>query len=396
MMLRSIDFVQSENKPLEWRLERLALQQINLVVGKNACGKSRTLRAIGNLARFVSGTMKPGARREQDVSYIANFAADASGAQTAYTLKIVDSRITEEMLRINGADKIVRGAGGAGHIYFDKLAQFLEFQTPEDELASVNRRDSIQHPYLDELHGWGQASFYYRFNSLDLGKLDIVSFRPVESPDKGAHPSSWPVHLVYKIGAENYANEFKSSVLVDMRRLGYPLTDIVLRSYDGVPKELQDKGMTDPVCLCIAEEGLADPVDQFNMSDGMFRALSIIMRVNHAAISGQPSCVIIDDIGEGLDYERSCILIELLIEKAKSAGVQLVMATNDRFVMNSVPLEYWTVLSRGRAAHGNGTQVKVYNYETHKKTFDEFAYTGLNNFDFLATRFFEEGLDERE
>jgi len=55
---------------------------------------------------------------------------------------------------------------------------------------------------------------------------------------------------------------------------------------------------------------------------------------------------LIDDIGEGLDYERSKKLIDLIIQKAKKYAVQLIMTTNDRFVINKTPLEYWLVIKR--------------------------------------------------
>jgi len=57
------------------------------------------------------------------------------------------------------------------------------------------------------------------------------------------------------------------------------------------------------------------------------------------------------------------------------------MSTNDRFVMNNVPLEYWQVIQR------KGGECRIYNYQNSKDIFDEFTYTGLNNFDFLATDF---------
>jgi hypothetical protein len=60
------------------------------------------------------------------------------------------------------------------------------------------------------------------------------------------------------------------------------------------------------------------------------------------------------------------------------------MATNDRFVMNAVPLQYWSVLRR----HGGGAE--VLNYENSKAKFDEFKFTGMNNFDFFATDFLSE------
>jgi hypothetical protein len=92
--------------------------------------------------------------------------------------------------------------------------------------------------------------------------------------------------------------------------------------------------------------------------------------------------ILIDDIGEGLDFDRSSRLIKLLIEIAeKNDNIQLIMSTNDRFVMNNVPLEYWQVIQR------NGGECKVFNYQNSKGKFDEFEYTGLNNFDFLRTDF---------
>ena len=80
-----------------------------------------------------------------------------------------------------------------------------------------------------------------------------------------------------------------------------------------------------------------------------------------------------------MDYERSCELIDLLIEKAKKYSVQLLMTTNDRFVMNRVPLEMWTVLSR------TGSIVKGYNVHNSAKKFEEFKFTGMSNFDLFAT-----------
>ena len=59
--------------------------------------------------------------------------------------------------------------------------------------------------------------------------------------------------------------------------------------------------------------------------------------------------------------------------------IQLIMSTNDHYVMNNVPLEYWQVIQR------KGGECRVFNYQNSKEKFDEFEYMGLNNFDFLAT-----------
>jgi hypothetical protein len=59
------------------------------------------------------------------------------------------------------------------------------------------------------------------------------------------------------------------------------------------------------------------------------------------------------------------------------------MSTNDRFVMNSVPLDEWCVVQR------HGCKVQVHNYKNSTTIFDRFKKTGLANFDFLATDFIE-------
>ncbi len=100
-----------------------------------------------------------------------------------------------------------------------------------------------------------------------------------------------------------------------------------------------------------------------------------------AQLTKKPTCILIDDIGEGLDFDRSCRLIDLLREKAKASGVQLVLSTNDRFVMNRVPLEEWSVLQR------QASTVRVLNYDNSRELFEEFKFTGLSNFSFLEMDF---------
>jgi hypothetical protein len=117
------------------------------------------------------------------------------------------------------------------------------------------------------------------------------------------------------------------------------------------------------------------------MSQGMFRAFSILIQVNYSQMSKKATCILIDDIGEGLDFERSCLLIDVLRKKADEPKIQLIMSTNDRFVMNNVPLEEWSVLLR------HGGRVQVRNYNNSKDVFDEFKFTGLSNFSFLELDF---------
>lgn len=150
MMIQSIEFVQYRGKPLEWRLGTFTLQPINLIVGRNASGKSKALDLVRELALMVSGQSQP---HEKSGSYIARF-RDPEGV---YELQIEDARVLRENLTIGGEEKLTRGPNGAGRIYFNQLGKFVDFQSPESDLACWKRRDSIQHPYLDELYDWGKS-----------------------------------------------------------------------------------------------------------------------------------------------------------------------------------------------------------------------------------------------
>ena len=59
MRLRTYAYTQWPKTTREWTLFGLALGRINLVVGKNASGKSRTLSTINGLGDLVSGRRKP-------------------------------------------------------------------------------------------------------------------------------------------------------------------------------------------------------------------------------------------------------------------------------------------------------------------------------------------------
>jgi energy-coupling factor transporter ATP-binding protein EcfA2 len=254
----------------------------------------------------------------------------------------------------------------------------MQFQSPPSELAVVVRRDSIQHPFLEALYGWGKRVFYYPFGT-SLGKDTISVFassggRPLDVKDAGA------VVAIFREGEQQFREQFKRAVIDDMAKLGYALEDIALEASQlKVDIELPGPLMN----ISVKEVEISRRIPQHEISQGMFRALSLIIQLNYGAMSGMPSTIIIDDIGEGLDFDRSCALINLVIEKAEHSRVQLIMATNDRFVMNRVPIQAWSVLKRSK----NGSL--VYNYANSKTVFDNFRFTGLNNFDFLAADFID-------
>jgi len=371
MHLKSLTYAQNEEQPTQWRLFDLSLGRVNLLVGKNATGKSRTLSVIVGLAKLLSSTV-----RLTFISGNYNATFDNEGDTLNYNLHFEQSKVVSERFVKNGDELLERGADGAGRIWVEKQKGFMEFQTPENQLAAVVRQDSIQHSFLAPLRQWAQSLYFYPFGT-PLGKDHFIV--KVNDPHAPFDPKdSSKVIAIFKRGLQQFSERFKQSIMEDMARIGYPLDDISIQP----PSSVIIGGFPGPVIgLCVKERTLAGVTDQMDMSQGMFRALSVIIQIAYAQMSDTATSILIDDIGEGLDFERSCELIRLLTDKAIRSKVQLIVATNDRFVMNTVPLEAWSVLKR------SGGDSRVFNYTNSKAKFDEFKFTGMNNFDFFAVDF---------
>ncbi len=377
MFLEEIEYSQFGGKPRLWKLESCTLGKINLIVGKNATGKSKTLNVVNGLANLLSGRLKL-----QWVSgkYVVKFHDDEKDMN--YVLHFENTSIIKEELTINRETKLKRGKDGIGSIYYAEERKLINFQAPPAELAAVVRRDKIQHPFLEELYNWGKYARHYPFGT-DLGRLQLVSV--IENKEKAKQRVLDPknTNLVVEIfmeGKKRYPDKFVKKILNDMNTIGYSLNEIGLRTPEGI--SIRGDLPPEPVGLYVKENDLSCRTDQTDMSQGMFRALSLIIQFHYSLFTGKSNCILIDDIGDGLDFERSSALVKLLIKRAKNTAVQLIMTTNDRFIMNSVPLEYWLVIQR------IGGISKIHNQGNSPRLFDDFELTGLNNFDFFSSEYY--------
>lgn len=378
MQLESIKYSEFDGKPKEWNLDYLTLEQVNLVVGKNASGKTRALNLINNLARLLRGDQKP-------VFSSANFDAHFKHKDQTYqyTIGISNQAVLKEEFKHNGKKLLIRGKDGVGKIFAEQLKKDIDFQAPSSELAIAVRQDSIQHPYFEPLSEWAKSVYHYAFGTA-LGKDIFVAFQKKEDISKPKTvESSEQVVSIYKAGEDKFGEQFKDAIKQDLKKVGYDISDLGLAPATHIV--ISTPLSSEPFGLWVKEKDIAAPIEQQAISQGMFRVISLVIQLNYSIMAGKPGCILIDDIGEGLDFERSCALIELLISKIKgSPNTQLIMATNDRFVMNNIPLEMWTVL------HREGSHCKVFNFKNSKEKFENFRFTGLNNFDFFSTGYLTE------
>ena len=380
MILRKFDYFEFADEPNAWSLEGMILENINLIVGKNATGKTNTLNKIAWLGNMLAG-MQP--QLLNSGNYNVEFSDDNETYK--YRLNISLQKVQFEELIINNKSKFKREKDGKGKIYSDKLDMDLDFQLSQNQLVVTSKRDAIQHPFLEELAKWAEGQRMYAFSK--LGQDVIFIANDMSNINVDPRDTNSVIGLYVK-GEREFVQDFKKRIIDSMNEIGYELVDVGTTSNLGSLSPLPLMMGTN-LTLYVREKDSKAAILQYQMSQGMFRALSLIIQITYNTLKNLPTTILIDDIGEGLDFARSTSVIQLISRVADEGKCQLIMSTNDRFVMNNVPLKYWQIIQR------NGGQCKISNYHNKKEEFDKFKYTGLNNFDFLATDFINsEGVNE--
>ena len=382
MQLQSISYEEYAGQPRRWALEKSTFGAINLVVGRNSSGKSRFINLISGLAGLLQEQVPhPFISGDYELNLLDK------GTTCILKIGMQDKRITHEALKIDGKTVISRDQNGAGFIWAEGANTQLQLKIPPDKLVCVSRRDEIQHPFIEYIQSWAASVRRYPFGS-ELGQRLALAFTgqdlsAAESIMGGATDPNKVVE-VYVAAFNRFGKKFDTAVLKDFARIGYNCSAV---NADQVP-ELQMPNAI-PIMLSVQERDLPSPTRQIEMSSGMFRALALIIHINFTIMSKGGSCILIDDIGEGLDFERATRLIDLVIEKCKRHKFQLFMSTNDRIVMNDVDLKYWHIAER------TGNQLRMLNHNNSKRVFDNFKFLGLNNFDFFASKaYLGHGADE--
>ncbi|MEN8230139.1 MAG: ATP-binding protein [Bacteroidota bacterium] len=381
MYLRKFTFRENAGKKIEWLIDNVSLGEINLVVGKNSSGKTRTLNALSDLVSMIRGK---GTGATGPVCYELLF----RNGENLMRYELEYDLETIQMERLYVGDELVldRGEGGNGVIKYESTpgALFLEFEIPHDQLACYAKRDRLQHPFIEIIHGWAITLRRFDFSS-DLGKSRYALKSSFEAKEMDWSITNNTLVPAITIAGEEFPG-FREQVLKDMQEISYDLEEFGIINFS---ERFSDVSQ-DRYAVFTTEAGLEKQVTQRDMSQGMFRAFSVLVQVNYYILCGHKGFVIIDDIGEGLDFGRATQLVNLLIGKAKESGIQLIMSTNDSFIMNAVDIENWAVIMR------EGNKISLYNYENSREIFEEFKFTGLNNFDFYASEFFRSGLKDEE
>ncbi len=379
MILKKLYYKEYEGTFQFWELQEFQLNNINLIVGNNASGKSRTLNVIYGLARML---LSPKILYNCG-AYTAVF--EKGDSEITYEIEFNQGIIILEKMVLDQRLLFSRNADGLGEILNSEIKQMVKFKVPKNEML-VYRRDEIQFPYLEDLFFWASNTRYFRF-SKEQEKLTLSIVDSNKAPLESFNFTDGNQAIeVFRLANEKYGAKYVALLIADFNKIGYSVSSIDLG-------QLHSIKVSNPIGdriygLRVKENDRTGNTDQNEMSDGMFRVLSILIHYNYYVLEEKALNILIDDIGEGLDFERSGELIKILIEKSKHNQIQLIMSTNDKFVMNHTSLDYWQLISRV------GGVVKMRNKHNSAKEFEEFRFVGLNNFDFFSTDFYKTGFSD--
>lgn len=332
-------------------IEKIIFNNQNLIVGKNGMGKSTVLRYLFSITEILKGANNMLIDGEWELTLGSPINS------IKYYIKIEKSSIIEEEITSN-EDILFSRQGEKGTIFSIKENKLIEIFPPDYTTITSSRRDKREHPFIEEIVNWAINFHFFNFGSIT--------------------PSSSINGNVLKSSNSNISNlirdlkqyEDREKIVENINELGYNVKDFDYNQNTN--------------SLYIQEHGLNFSLPQHELSQGMLRSILLLIFIDFLEKTEQSQTIIIDDMCEGLDYERALKLGKAILKKIKDKNIQLILTSNDSFLMEVIPIKYWNILTREKSV------IKTANYQNSKAKFDEFKFTGLSNFDLFSSDYLTE------
>jgi AAA domain, putative AbiEii toxin, Type IV TA system len=349
------NFFHETNKEFnDWSLLDMQLEgNFNLLVGKNATGKSRFLSKISGFCDLVLDSYNEdyveSFKEMWDLSFLK-----ANGDLLKYSLT-TDMPPTydgwdfflNENLFLNDK-QVLKREDDTALVYSMISQKNIEINPPDDALVIKARRDRKEFPFFEDIIKWVEGvNLYYFAGNRYNSKESISKLFATLKPDA------------------------VKTLISDLNFLSYGVENILVKETREGNTQIQE--------LFIKERDVSKNISESDLSQGMMRTLGLLVFIENRLRNPKTSLIAIDDLGEGLDYERATKLGKLLVEKLENSNIQFIATSNDSFLMDVIPIKYWNILQR------DGNTVRALNYHNSKERFDKFLMTGLSNFDLFSS-----------
>jgi AAA15 family ATPase/GTPase len=354
-------------KQKNWELDEITFNDVNLIVGKNAAGKSRIINRLNEVVELINPTSS--FRSISQIFINTSFSIELKSKDEEHTIKYnLSTRnriIVEENLWYDGELYLERNT------YLTKIWSAsspeteVEINPPGDSLVLLIRRDTKEYPFFEQIILWAENCYGMKFGEISNQKIYDTShlFHATDS-----------IIDMYESLDENSRN----NIIKNLSSIDFKVSNIIYRGYP-LSSNLSSPKDKFVISFLYIEEDEVGTFDIKNLSQGMYRTLCTLIFMEYLLAKKEPQTIIIDDLCEGLDYSRATKLGKLLFEFCKKHNIQLIASSNDGFLMDAVNLEYWNVLQR------DGKKVSTINYANSPELFDDFKFTGFSNFDFFSS-----------
>ena len=307
-----------------WQLPQLELSETNLIVGRNAVGKTKVLDCLDLFVEILN--------QKEAIYWGGEWKVTFENAQQevveySFSTSSKTKGISFERLRVNGELMMSRNKrlkdGGARVRNYLNDRKYEYVYPPKDKLVVHTNRDVQRYPFLEDIVNWAEESYGFKFGNIS----------PYTSLREQKYDFLTAVEEIPKL-LQALEKEDREQVLKDINSLGYEIERLSIHTKGGISS------------ILVKERDLYKNIPHHRLSQGMFRALALVIYIRYLLRRRKPTTIIIDDLGEGLDYRRSKALGEFLFNILLESNIQLIATTNNSPRMEVVDLKYWNVLTR--------------------------------------------------
>lgn len=357
LKLTSYKVEELENSEIHWKTDLITFDNYNLIIGKNASGKSQLFQRF-NFLKLVHSKdgLTPNIRTTID--FLLTFKDTENDNIIKYNLKVMPNQEVEETVE-NETLKITLYSS-------NKKAFYDELKNNEVSLLFPKKHSVTK--FISDMEG----------NFPTLKKIgDFFDGVKLLRTDR-YNPHHLSPTLGQMVPDENLNN--LGAVVLTWKQQNKALFNELLNTYKTFFEGINDlisvpqPNLPIPI-LGFSEKNVKWTVSQTDCSMGMLRILGIIaLSISVDPKTGKiPSLIIVDEIDNGLDYENVGAIIEYLIERSSQS--QVIFSSHSPVVCNFVTPKNWRVFSR----KGSHVQVKVPT-ET-KETLDLIKSSKMSNWE---------------
>lgn len=274
-------------KEANWTFEPfLPLKEVSLLYNRNAVGKLKAMEAIN----FTINYILQAASIDNNNGFSSSLTFEDEGLTINYSFSISEGEVTAEELGVANQDPFLRR---------DKNNAWLQgeiINPPANKLTLHVRRDTKQYPHIEKIMLWAEHAYGHCFN---------------ENNRKHSASISSAYHRDNLVGImESLPKTSLSKVINRARQLGYHIQSIENAKYDEL------------------------------------HAVNLLIYLEYISLRSKPSLLLIDNLCEGVDYDRSVQLGRLLFSYCLKNDIQLIVSSNNTFLIDVLEMRYWNIWLR--------------------------------------------------